>query len=109
MRHIRDILRLKLELKHSHQHIATSLCISKGVVTKYLKLASTAGLQWPQIQTLDETQLHTRLTGSPQRASSFLAPDYAKAHQELRRKGMTLMLLGGALVGLETLRRKFRA
>jgi len=93
MRHIRDILRLKLELHHSHQHIAEALGISKGVVTKYVQLASTAGLHWPQIQAMDETQLHTRLTGSPQRASSFLAPDYAHLHQELRRKGMTLMLL----------------
>jgi len=93
MRHIRDILRLKLELHHSHQHIADALGISKGVVAKYVKLASTTGLQWPQIQTMDETALHTRLTGAPQRASSFLAPDYAHLHQELRRKGMTLMLL----------------
>ena len=93
MRHIRDILRLKLELKHSHQHIASALGISKGVVTKYIQLANTAGLHWPQIQAMDETQLHTRLTGAPQRASSFLAPYYAHLHQELRRKGMTLMLL----------------
>jgi len=93
MHHIRDILRLKLELHHSHQHIADALGISKGVVAKYVKLASTTGLQWPQIQAMDETALHTRLTGAPQRASSFLAPDYAHLHQELRRKGMTLMLL----------------
>ena len=93
MRQIKDVLRLKLELHHSHQHIAASLGISKGVVAKYVKLASTAGLHWPQIQTMDETALHSRLMGAPQRASSFLIPDYAKAHQELRRKGMTLMLL----------------
>lgn len=93
MRYIRDILRLKLELGHSHQHIASALGISKGVVTKYIKLASTAGLQWPQIQAMDEAALQARLTGSPQRASNFVAPDYARLHQELRRKGMTLMLL----------------
>jgi predicted transcriptional regulator len=29
---IKDVLRLKLELKHSHQHIAASLGITKGVV-----------------------------------------------------------------------------
>ena len=48
MRHIKDVLHLKLELKHSHQHIAASLGISKGVVAKHVKLASTAGLHWPQ-------------------------------------------------------------
>jgi len=93
MRQIKDVLRLKLELHHSHQHIADSLGLSKGVVAKYVKLASTAGLHWPQIQAMDETALHTRLVGAPQRASSFVAPDYAQMHQELRRKGMTLMLL----------------
>ena len=93
MRQIKDVLRLKLELHHSHQHIATALGISKGVVAKYVKLASTAGLYWPQIQAMDETALHSRLMGSPQRSSTFVAPDYAKLHQELQRKGMTLMLL----------------
>jgi transposase len=93
MRQIKDVLHLKLELHHSHQHIATALGLSKGVVAKYVKLASTAGLYWPQIQSMDETALHSRLVGAPQRSSSFVAPDYAKLHQELRRKGMTLMLL----------------
>ena len=94
MRQIKDVLRLKLELHHSHQHIATSLGISKGVVTKYIKLANTAGLHWPQIQTMDEMALHQLLMGgAPTRASAFVAPDYAKVRQELQRKGMTLMLL----------------
>ncbi len=62
---IKDILRLKLELHHSHPHIASALGISKGVVAKYVKLASTAGMQWPQVQALDETALHTRLMGTP--------------------------------------------
>ena len=70
MRQIKDVLRLKLELHHSHQHIAASLGISKGVVAKYLKLASAAGLQWAQIPTMDETALHSRLMGAPQRASA---------------------------------------
>jgi transposase len=94
MRHIKDILRLKLEVKHSHQQIANSLGISKGVVTKYVKLASTAGLQWAQVQALDEAALHQRLVGgSAARQSTFIEPDYAQLHQELRRKSMTLMLL----------------
>jgi len=93
MHRIKDVLRLKLELHYSHQHIAASLGISKGVVAKYVKLASAVGLHWPQIQTMDETALHSRLMGAPQRASSFAPPDYDRLHQELRRKGMTLMLL----------------
>ena len=94
MRQIKDVLRLKLELHHSHQHIACALGISKGVVAKYVKLASTAGLQWPQVQTMDETALHARLMGgTTKRCSTFVEPDYAQVRQELQRKGMTLMLL----------------
>ena len=88
MQRIKDVLRLKLEHHHSHQHIASSLGISKGVVAKYVKLASTAGLYWPQIQDMDETALHSRLMGAPQRASGFVSPDYAHLHQALQRKGI---------------------
>ena len=93
MRQIKDVLRLNLELHHSQRHIAASLGLSKGVVAKYLKLASDAGLYWPQIEVMSESELDTRLLGSVQRVSNFVAPDFAHMHQELRRKGMTLMLL----------------
>lgn len=93
MRQIKDVLRLKLHSQHSHQRIAEMLDLSKGVVTKYVKLASAAGLYWPQIQDMDETALHHRLMAAPVRTSSFVTPDYAKLHLELACKGMTLMLL----------------
>ena len=93
MRRIKDVVRLKLDAQLSHERIAACLGISKGVVTKYVNLAAAAGLDWAQIQILDESALQHRLVGVPQRASGFVAPDYGRMHQELRRKGMTLMLL----------------
>lgn len=45
MRKIKDILRLKLDARLSHQQIATALGLSKGVVTKYAQLAASAGNQ----------------------------------------------------------------
>jgi hypothetical protein len=69
MRKIRDVLRLKLDALLSHEQTAAALGISKGVITKYLTMASAAGLDWPQIQTLDATALHTRLLSTPQRVS----------------------------------------
>jgi transposase len=93
MRKIRDVLRLKLEAHLSHERTAAALSISKGVVAKYAMLASEAGLDWDQIQALDDTALHHRMLGTPRRASGFVQPDYGRIHQELRRKGMTLMLL----------------
>ena len=93
MRKIRDVLRLKLEARLSHEQTAAALGVSKGVITKYLTLVTVAGLDWLQIQALDAPALHNRLLGTPQRASGFVPPDYGRIHQELRRKGMTLMLL----------------
>jgi len=93
MRKIRDVLRLKLQARLSHERIAAALQLSKGVVAKYVHHATAAGLSWEQIAALDDTTLHNRLLGTVVRASGFVAPDYGLMHQELRRKGMTLMLL----------------
>ncbi len=93
MRKIKDVLRLKLDAKLSHQQIATALGISKGVVTKYVGLAGAAGLDWPTVQALDEVTLERRLLVAPEQPRDHVQPDYGHLHQALRRKGMTLMLL----------------
>jgi transposase len=93
MRKIRDVLRLKLDARLSHEQIAASLGISKGVVTKYAGLAAAAGLDWAMVRELDEAALERRLLAAPHKHSEFVQPDYGRVHHELRRKGMTLMLL----------------
>jgi DNA-binding transcriptional regulator LsrR (DeoR family) len=57
MRKIKDVLRLKLHAGLSHERIAASLGISKGVVAKYASLAAAAGLDWPTVERLSETAL----------------------------------------------------
>jgi len=93
MRKIKDVLRLKLDAKLSHEQISASLKVSKGVVAKYAGLASAAGLDWPTINTLDEGEIERRLLSKPERPSAYVLPDCGRIHQELRRKGVTLMLL----------------
>lgn len=93
MRKIKDVLRLKLDAKLSHEQIAAALGISKGVVTKYVGLAAAAGLDWPTVQGCDETTLQRRLLVAPQKPRGHVQPDFGRLHLELRRKGMTLMLL----------------
>lgn len=93
MRKIKDVLRLKLDAKLSHEQIARSLGLSKGVVTKYVGLAAAAGLSWQQIQACDDVTLERQLLVAPERPRTQVQPDYARVHHELRRKGMTLMLL----------------
>ena len=92
MRKLKDALRLKLLCEQSHQKIASALGISKGSVTKYCALAATAGLDWSAIAAMSETDLEHRLFGSSL-AANYVRPDYARMHQELRRKGVTVMLL----------------
>lgn len=99
MRKIKDVLRLKLDAKLSHERIAASLGLSKGVVTKYVTLAAAAQLDWPTIQGLDEADLQRRLLPAPAKHTDVALPDYGYVHQELRRKGMTLMLLWEEHVG----------
>lgn len=74
MRKIRDVLRLKLEARLSHEQTAAALDISKGVITKYLTLAATAGLDWLQVQALDDTALHNRLLGTPREQAALCNP-----------------------------------
>ena len=93
IRMIKDILRLKYQGGLSHECIAQSLAISKGAVAKYLSLAGAAGLDWATTAELDEGSLERRLMGGGAALSRVVEPDYARVHIELRRKGVTLMLL----------------
>jgi transposase len=95
IRMIKDILRLKYQGGLSHDRIAQSLSISKGAVAKYLSLAGAAGLDWVSTVDLDEAVLERRLMGGGAALSRVVEPDYARVHIELRRKGVTLMLLWG--------------
>ena len=94
MRKIRDVLRYRHSTDLSLGAIARALNISKGVVAKYLKLAGEAKLGWPLPDDLDDAALEKRLFQLPAaRAPTFTEPDYAQVHQELKRKGVTLILL----------------
>lgn len=72
MRKIKDVLRLKLDARLSHQQIAAALGISKGVVTKYVGLATAAGLDWAAVQDIDETTLGRRLLVTPERHRAIM-------------------------------------
>ena len=93
MRKLKDALRLKFEGGLSHLQIATALGISKGVVTKYVGLAVAAGLDAASLAALDEAGLERRLLASPRPSETYAQADYGRIHQELGRKGVTLMLL----------------
>lgn len=96
MRHVKDILRLKWSLGLSERQVAKSLGMSRPTVGDYLRRAKAAGLSWPLPVSLDEVALERLLFPPRPPARSAvpqLTPDWAVVHQELKRKGVTLLLL----------------
>ena len=94
MRQIKEVLRLKFEARLSHERIAAACGVSKGAVTKYVKRAIEVGLGWPLPPETDDAALEALLFAHPAApAGGYAAPPFAHIHQELKRKGVTLMLL----------------
>src|SRR3984893_15112636 len=96
MRRIREILRLKHEGGASDRQIARSLSLARSTVGLTLERAAAAGLHWPLPSTLTDRVLEAMLDaghGSQQGARRKAEPDWAYVHHELRRPGVTLMLL----------------
>lgn len=93
MRKISEILRQRHELKRSYRDIGKSLNISIGTISDYLSRAKAAGLSWP-LPTLSEEALYAKLfLPADKLTPKKTAPDGEWAHQELRKKGVTLLLL----------------
>ena len=94
MRRIRETLRLHLQAGLSLSEVARALKISKSAVGKYVSLARMAGVDLELAQSLNDPELEARLyRPAVPRSSHQLAPDFALVHQELKRAGVTLMLL----------------
>ena len=94
MRRIREALRLHLQAELSYTEVGRVLKISKSVVGKYVSLARAAGVDCAAADGLSDEELEARLYRPPlARSSHQLAPDFGVIHQELKRPGVTLMLL----------------
>ena len=95
MRKIREVLRLRYEVKLGHRAIAASCAIGRASVCDYLKRAEKAGLTWQQAKELSDSEIESRLFRLVGRNEpNERAPiDFAWVHRELRRPGVTLQLL----------------
>ena len=95
MRKIREVLRLKLELKLSDRLIGQSVRLARSTVQDYVARANQAGLTWPLPPELDDVQLEALLFRTREQAAVSPAhqPDWAALDRELRRKGVTRQLL----------------
>ena len=108
MRQIRETLRLHTQAGLSYSEVARALKISKSAAGKYVSMARAAGVDWYTAQALSDEALEARLyRPAVPRASHQLTPDFAVVHQELKRAGVTLMLLWEEYAGNNPLAYKY--
>jgi len=94
MRKIREILRLRWQLKRTVREVARGVGVSVGVAQKIASRAAAAGLSWELAEALDDVALEEKLYGRPTAPGvERPRPDPVYMHQELRRTGVTLELL----------------
>lgn len=94
MRKIRELIRLKYQAKLSHEAIARALCVSKGVVAKYVARLEQRGLDPQALLAADEAEVLRQLSSAPRpQYGGRIVPDYAHVHAQLKRAGVTLTLL----------------
>lgn len=95
MRKVHLVLRLFFAAGLSIRAIARSIHASPATVGDYIRRAQVAGLSWPLPEGMDERAVEAKLFPPRPPASAIQRPlpDWAKVHQELRRKGVTLSLL----------------
>ena len=94
MRKLREVIRLKLEMKLSGRAIGRSCGLSPSTVSDYLGRLAVAKLAWPLPPELDDEALNRLLfpqEGHP--AVSRPEPEWCVIHQELKRKHVTKSLL----------------
>jgi transposase len=87
----REILRLKHELGLSLKEIGAAANCGKTTVFEMLRRASDAKITWPT--DLNDKQLMSLLYPPDEGANKVLEPDMAQVFCEMKKKGVTLMLL----------------
>jgi transposase len=93
MRKIREILRLHYEAGLSARQIAPSIGVARSTVAECLRRAEQAAVTWPLEPALSESVLQARLYPPKTAAPGYPLPDYLRMQAELRRKGVTRLLL----------------
>jgi transposase len=94
MRKIREVLRLRLGEGLSLRQVSRSLQIPFTTVGDQVRRAEAAGLKWPLPADLDDEALNALLFKAAELpAGPRPLPEFNKLHKELRRPGVTLMLL----------------
>jgi DNA-binding transcriptional ArsR family regulator len=94
MRKVREVLRLKHAVGLSYREISEATGVGKTAVYEYIRRAEAIGIMWPVAEEIDDATLERRLFACP--GALVLernAVDWAQVHEELKRRGVTLLLL----------------
>src|SRR5258706_13633748 len=97
MRKIKEVLRLRFELKMGQREIARACSISQSTVHEYLKAATAAGVSWPLAGGWEESRLEAALFGKTTpggRKSQHVAPAFRSLQDQLERHQHLTLQLG---------------
>jgi len=95
MRKIREVLRLTHELGLSVRQVRAATGVGKTAVSEYVARARVIGITWPIPPEISDAELERRLftPAGFHDGPTRTVPDWTKVHEELKRRGVTLMLL----------------
>lgn len=96
MRRIHRLMMLRFGAGASTRAIARELGIGHSTVREYLARIAAAGITWPLPAEMTDAELEGRLfvNGGVQSGARYRAePDWAAVARELKRPGVTLMIL----------------
>jgi len=95
MKSIKEIINLHLKNDVSIRQISRSLSLPRSTIADYLRRYKSSDLSPDDIQRLDDDSIYKNLFPQKQRGTQSKKdlPDFAYIHQELKRKGVTRMLL----------------
>lgn len=93
MSKIKEVLRLKFDCHLSNRSIAACLNIGCSTICDIMARFRRSQLVWPLPEAITEEEFSTLLYTGRCRDSNRCMPDFRRCHQELKRKGMTKILL----------------
>tara|TARA_R110002153_G_scaffold172540_1_gene325403 strand:- start:749 stop:2305 length:1557 start_codon:yes stop_codon:yes gene_type:complete len=93
MRKVKDVLRLKFEAGLSHRDIGKCLNLGPATVSEVLTRFKSSDLSWPLPDDYSDKQLENTLYTTAAAKRNKRLPDFIQMREELKRKGMTKLLL----------------
>lgn len=91
---LKDLCHLLLTTDLSNRDVAQAADVAPNTARRYRMRLAEEGLSWPEVEMMAEVTLSQRLNDGRERArKQFVEPDFDYVHSEIRRDGVTLLLL----------------